>query len=1103
MSARVLRVPGRAVVALLGLLLVAMGAQLTAPPAAQADQAADLAAAAGPATVSADPLPTVQINGVAWSQVVVGNTVYVAGSFTSARPAGSPAGSNETVRNNLLAYDIRTGNLVTSFAPDLNAQALVVTASPDGSRIYVGGDFTRANGQVRNRIAAYDTATGQLVPSFAPAVQGQVRAIAASSTTVYLGGSVTAVGSVSRTRLAAVSAVTGALLGWAPVPGVGSTAGNWLPGRPEVNSQTSNEVLALVLAGSGGQVVVAGRFDSLNGVKATGVGALDGATGATRPFAANQKITNQGVNSAIWSLSTDGQNVYGTGYEYGGPGNLEGSFAATADGGTPLWFADCRGDTYSAFASRGVVYTASHAHDCANVGSFPQRTSEPTHLFANAFTLAAQSLNQQVSDLRGFSTALVGTPAPARLAWSPTFYGGRYTGQQQAGWTVTGTADYVVYGGEFPGVNGSSQQGLVRFAVRSLAPNKVAPRATAPFSPAATALPGAVRLSWTTVSDRDDEFLTYRVYRDSDTVSPVCQVVRPSEFFRLPTAACDDTTAAAGSHRYLVTATDGNGNRLASSWTTVTVPAGSSGPARSYAALVSADGAGSHWTLGETSGSTVHDRAGAYDAPLNSGVTRGQTGALAGDADRAYSFNGTASAFVGTTTPVLAPQTFTEEAWFQTTSSAGGRILGFGNASTGVSPSTDRMIYLDASGRVNFGVYIAATARIVTSPGAYNDGRWHHVVATVGPNGTALYLDGQQVAARSDWRGGHVYTGFWRIAADASWGGAATFTGRIDEAAVYPVALTAAQVANHHLAGTRGPAPNQPPVAAFTATSVGRTVTVDAGTSTDADGSVVSHAWTFGDGSTASGPSATRAYAADGSYPVTLTVTDDDGATATTTRTVVVSSGVLAADAFQRSVTGGLGTADAGGPWQASAGATRLSVAPGTATLSLPGAGNNTGAFLAGVPSTATDVRTSFTLSATPTGAGTYVYVTGRRVGTGNEYRARLRITPTGQVYLALSRLSGGTEAFPGGEAVVPGLTWTPGTALEVRVRVTGTGTTQVAASVWAAGTAEPATASITRTDTTAGLQAAGGVGLAAHRPGSTTAAVDVRFTSFQVVPAV
>ena len=65
-----------------------------------------------PATVTADTLPTVQINGVVWAQEIVGNTVYVGGNFTSARPAGSASGTNEVARSNFLAYDLTTGALL-------------------------------------------------------------------------------------------------------------------------------------------------------------------------------------------------------------------------------------------------------------------------------------------------------------------------------------------------------------------------------------------------------------------------------------------------------------------------------------------------------------------------------------------------------------------------------------------------------------------------------------------------------------------------------------------------------------------------------------------------------------------------------------------------------------------------------------------------------------------------------------------------------------------------------------------------------------------------------------------------------------------------------
>src|SRR3954464_9543158 len=56
-----------------------------------------------PLNVTADPLPTSQIDGVAWTQVIAGNIVYVGGSFAHARPSGVPLGGVGTVtRTNLM-----------------------------------------------------------------------------------------------------------------------------------------------------------------------------------------------------------------------------------------------------------------------------------------------------------------------------------------------------------------------------------------------------------------------------------------------------------------------------------------------------------------------------------------------------------------------------------------------------------------------------------------------------------------------------------------------------------------------------------------------------------------------------------------------------------------------------------------------------------------------------------------------------------------------------------------------------------------------------------------------------------------------------------------
>jgi hypothetical protein len=401
-------------------------------------------ASALPATVSSTGLPTAQLNGVAVTQVVIGHTVYVGGSFTTARPAGAAPGTHTRKRGNLLAYNLTTG-VLTSWAPKTNGEVEGLAKSANGKTIYAVGHFTTVNGHVRQHVVAIAASTGHVVGAFHPKLNGNAYAVAVKGATVYVGGGFTSANGMKRSRAASFSTSKGVLRAW----------------RPKVN----DTVFALVISKSGTTAVLGGRFSVVNGRTALGsakVGTTSGTTNDT--WKLNTVVQNFGDNAAVWSLTSSATYVYGTGYQFASPEpgrKLEGVFVASWKDGTIRWMEDCHGDTYSAAATKDVVYIAGHPHDCQTVpGGFLPTTPTSYHR-ALAFTnyptgvLTATPV-QPYSDFAG-------EPAPTLLAWRPDFDYGSYTGTDQGPWNVVASGGYVLYAGEFTTVNGVAQQGLVRF----------------------------------------------------------------------------------------------------------------------------------------------------------------------------------------------------------------------------------------------------------------------------------------------------------------------------------------------------------------------------------------------------------------------------------------------------------------------------------------------------------------------------------------------------------------------------------------------------------------------------------------------------------------
>ncbi|WP_353648549.1 PKD domain-containing protein [Nakamurella sp. A5-74] len=726
---------------------------------------------------TADALPTAQINGVAWTQALTGNTVFVGGSFSTARPAGAAPGSQQVTRNNLMSYTLSTG-VMTSWAPVLDGQVRAMAISPDGTKLFVGGDFNNASGQVRSKIAAYSTSTGALLTTFAPSFSGSVRSLVATNTTVYAGGDFTKVNGNWRLRLAAIRISDGALLGWSP--------------------QAERVVTALAISTDTTRVIAGGQFTTINTAASYGLAEIDASSGALLPTNIDQTVRVAGPNAAITSLKVSGDFVYGSAFTFGTGGNLEGMFKLDVATGNVVLLEDCHGDTYDIAPIGSIIYTVSHAHYCSTVGAFPQSDPWATNM-RHALAFTDQVTGTLGHNIYGSYTDWFGTPSPSMHQWFPDMTNGTASGQSQAAWSVTGNSGYVVLAGEFPTVNGSGQQGLVRFQPRATAAAKTqGPRLYGSTWPLRLTAQGGtrVRIAWEANWDRDSRKLTYTLSRNGTVISTQ---QLDSSFWELPAMIFTDTNLTPGqTYTYRVTATDADGNLQRTDIVPITTP--TTGGWSNYAQSVVDDGASLYYRLGDSSTSAEVDYAGLNDGAVT-GVTRGTSGAIAGDSDASSTFTGNGGSMIASSKQLTGPNVFTTEAWVRTTSTSGGKIIGFGNSATGDSSGYDRHTYMDNAGHIFFGVY-PNTVAVLSSPDTYNDGQWHQIVSSLGAGGMQLWIDGRLIASRADVTSGQEYGGYWRVGGDNLGGwpnqpGSNYLAGDIDEVSVYPTVLNKLTVQKH------------------------------------------------------------------------------------------------------------------------------------------------------------------------------------------------------------------------------------------------------------------------------------------------------------------
>ncbi|QHT66760.1 T9SS type A sorting domain-containing protein [Rhodocytophaga rosea] len=253
------------------------------------------------------------------------NSVFVGGEFNSA---------GGKFRNNIAAIDTRSGR-ITNWNPDIkNRNGVVNSIVVSDGLVYVAGSFSTIGGKDRKGIAAIDPVTGiptdwnpdiKMVFNSGLEVDGSVNTVALANGAVYLGGNFNRVNGAVRNNAAAVSPVTGKENAWNPnanytvgqliavrdliyiggafdtiagKPRVGlavvnSTTGQPTPWNPNLESKPyKGGCYALRLANS--HLYISGNFTHIANQKRPGLAAINIFTGRVIPWEAETEYYYSG-----------------------------------------------------------------------------------------------------------------------------------------------------------------------------------------------------------------------------------------------------------------------------------------------------------------------------------------------------------------------------------------------------------------------------------------------------------------------------------------------------------------------------------------------------------------------------------------------------------------------------------------------------------------------------------------------------------------------------------------------------------------------------------------------------------------------------------------
>ncbi|MBA2696403.1 MAG: hypothetical protein H0U62_11350, partial [Actinobacteria bacterium] len=201
----------------------------------------------------------------------IGDYMYVGGNFANVQRSAND--TSPVAQPFLAAFNVNTGQWLSSFRPTLDSQVKALEALPNG-QLAVGGEFTQVNGSPASGLVALNPTTGARSSSWTAEVENRltggvvsVRSLKSSEDWLYVGGNFTHLGGGSAPGTV-YSRGAGRL-----AAGNGTPDGSW-------NPNFNGTVTEVEPSTDGSRVYAAGYFTVSNGVPTEKGAALQTSPGA-------------------------------------------------------------------------------------------------------------------------------------------------------------------------------------------------------------------------------------------------------------------------------------------------------------------------------------------------------------------------------------------------------------------------------------------------------------------------------------------------------------------------------------------------------------------------------------------------------------------------------------------------------------------------------------------------------------------------------------------------------------------------------------------------------------------------------------------------------